>query len=194
MQAIWMRAMSYAEDCFAVLPAALLAGAVYLAARHLWLKRSGRPRLGWGEEGSRLLLVCWLTALLALVWMPGNFWAVLKAKLGGGYPYPYEVQWFSGEFAFVPSFRNLWQAAANGLLYLPLGLLLPVVWKRAGGLSVTAAGLALSLVTELGQPVVGRSFDTADLIVNTLGAAAGYLLFAAARGIASRFHKITQKG
>lgn len=189
MQALWMRAMGYVEDCLNVLPAALMAGVVYLLLRCLWLKRSGRARRGWGEECARLLLVCWLAALLSLVWLPGNFWVILWAKAFEGYSYPIEVPWFRGEFAFVPSFRNLWQTAANGLLYVPLGLLLPVVWKRAGLWKVTAAGLVLSAVTELGQPVVGRNFDTADLIVNTLGAAAGYLIFAAVRSIAITLRK-----
>lgn len=175
MSAIWLRAMSYLEDIMNVIPAAVLAGAIYCAVRLLWLKKAARRRNSWGNELVRLLLVCWLAALLSLVWLPGNFWSVFWMQLRGGYGGELRIQWLSGSFSFVPSFRNLWQTAANALLYVPLGLLLPVVWRR--GWQIPAAGLALSLVTEIVQPVVGRSFDTADLIANTAGTLAGWLLF-----------------
>ena len=79
-----------------------------------------------------------------------------------------------------------WQTAANMVMYLPLGVLLPLVWKDARWYRVTAAGLDLSLVTELVQPVVGRSFDVDDLIANTLGTLVGYGVFAAGRCVLRR--------
>ena len=192
MNAIWLRAMSYLEDILNVVPVSALAGGVYLLIRILWLKKTGRSRKNLANESIRLLLVCWLAAVLALVWVPGNFWGVLRAKLGGGYPYPLEVQWFSGEFALTPSFRNLWQTAANGLLYLPFGMLFPLVWRS--GWQVPAVGLLLSLLMELVQPIVGRSFDTADLIVNMLGTLIGWLLFLLLRLAAPRWVVRCQRG
>ena len=105
------------------------------------------------------------------------------------------IECFQWGVPFTVSFASLvwhalpggpWQVLSNVLLYLPLGLLLPLVWKRASWWRVTAAGLALSLVTELVQPVVGRSFDVDDLIANTLGALAGYGVFALVRLAAPR--------
>lgn len=174
---MWLRAMSYVEDILSVIPAAVLVGALYCIGRFIRLKKGRKPRNSWWNEGVRLLLACYLGALVSLVWLPGNFWTVLWERLrwGGEYAGALHVHWLEGSFTFVPAFHNMWQTAANVLLYIPLGLLLPLVWRR--GWQVPAAGLGLSLVTELVQPLVGRSFDTADLIANTAGTLVGWLLF-----------------
>lgn len=174
---MWLRAMSYVEDILSVIPAAVLVGALYCIGRFIRLKKGRKPRNSWWNEGVRLLLACYLGALVSLVWLPGNFWTVLWERLrwGGEYAGALRVHWLEGSFTFVPAFHNMWQTAANVLLYVPLGLLLPLVWRR--GWQVPAAGLGLSLVTELVQPLVGRSFDTADLIANTAGTLVGWLLF-----------------
>jgi glycopeptide antibiotics resistance protein len=71
-------------------------------------------------------------------------------------------------------------AAANVALFLPLGFLLPLVapwferWWRTVG-----AGLALSAAIELSQvafPGVRRP-DVNDVLMNTLGAAIGFLAY-----------------
>ena len=187
---LYYRIMEYVSDFASILPPVLLAVVVYALARRLWLKRRGLPRNSWGNEGARLLLVCWLAGLLCLVWTPANFWHKLQYLIRYGWPMELANEWFQGGFSFAVSFPSLvwqalsggsWQVLGNVLLYLPLGLLLPLVWKRASWWRVTAAGLALSLVTELIQPVVGRSFDVDDLIANTLGALAGYGVFALVR-------------
>ena len=64
---IYFRIMEYVTDFTSVLPPVLLAAVVYVLARRLWLRRRGEPRKSWANEGVRLLLVCWLTGLLALV-------------------------------------------------------------------------------------------------------------------------------
>jgi glycopeptide antibiotics resistance protein len=71
-------------------------------------------------------------------------------------------------------------AAGNVVLFLPLGFLLPMLaprldlfWRTVG------AGFALSAAIELSQvafPGVRRA-DVNDVLMNTLGAALGYLLY-----------------
>lgn len=192
---LYFKIMEYVFDFASVLPPVLLAAVVYTLARRLWLKRRGRSRNSWGNEGVRLLLVCWLVGLLCLVWTPGNFWHKLVYLIRYGWPMELGSEWFQGGFSFRVTFPEQlmsalsggsWQVLGNVVMYLPLGLLLPLVWGKASWWRVTGLGLALSLVTELVQPVVGRSFDVDDLIANTLGTLVGYGLFAVVRIIMPR--------
>lgn len=78
-----------------------------------------------------------------------------------------------GNFAV---FTNL---AGNVIGFIPLGILVPVIFTsfRSGGL-IVLSGFALSLLVETIQLItkVG-SFDVDDMILNTLGAFLGYLIF-----------------
>ncbi|MBO5523889.1 MAG: VanZ family protein [Roseburia sp.] len=63
----------------------------------------------------------------------------------------------------------------NILMFLPLGFLLPVIWKEFWSFKRTAVfGFALSLAIELSQIFTYRLTDVDDLITNTLGAILGY--------------------
>ena len=64
--------------------------------------------------------------------------------------------------------------AGNLLMFVPMGGFLPLVFPRLQGRKMAAAILLLPLAVELWQPVVGRSFDTDDLICNTLGLLLGW--------------------
>ena len=65
----------------------------------------------------------------------------------------------------------------NILLFVPLGLLLPVMWKEYRSLrSMAITGLLLSLFIEILQIFTFRLTDVDDLITNTAGAVAGYCL------------------
>ena len=75
------------------------------------------------------------------------------------------------------AFLNL---EGNVIGFLPFGFFLPILSRRLrNGAVVTALGFGLSLLVESIQLVfkVG-CFDVDDLILNTLGAAIGYMLFA----------------
>lgn len=68
--------------------------------------------------------------------------------------------------------------ALNVLLFMPLGVLLPLLclwWARLH--RVAAAGLFLSLLIEVSQLLNNRSTDVDDLLMNTLGAVLGFMLF-----------------
>lgn len=65
----------------------------------------------------------------------------------------------------------------NVLLFIPLGILLPVIWPRFDSLkSVLLWVLCFSTLIELMQLFNFRTTDINDLITNTGGAALGYLL------------------
>jgi glycopeptide antibiotics resistance protein len=71
-------------------------------------------------------------------------------------------------------------AAGNVVLFLPLGFLLPMLAPRLGRFwPAVGAGFALSAAIELSQvalPGVRRA-DVNDVLMNTLGAALGHLLY-----------------
>lgn len=75
----------------------------------------------------------------------------------------------------------------NIILFMPLGFLLPAVWKEYRSFKwVTLSGFALSLMIEVLQIFTFRLTDIDDLITNTLGTAAGYYLWRAAKKYARK--------
>lgn len=65
----------------------------------------------------------------------------------------------------------------NAIMFLPFGFLLPVIWKRWRSLRKTGlAGLCMSLLIEVSQLLNFRASDVDDLLANTLGSLAGYIL------------------
>lgn len=66
----------------------------------------------------------------------------------------------------------------NIVLFVPLGFLLPLVWQDFNRISyVFISGLLLSLMVELSQLLNIRSTDIDDLILNTVGAIFGIIIF-----------------
>ncbi len=66
----------------------------------------------------------------------------------------------------------------NILLFVPLGVLLPLIWKEKNKISsVLLGGVGFSALIEVSQLVNFRCPDVDDLIMNTLGAIAGYAVF-----------------
>ena len=77
---------------------------------------------------------------------------------------------------FWVSFLNL---AGNVIGFLPFGFFLPILSRQLrNGVLVTVLGFGLSLLVESIQLIfkVG-CFDVDDLLLNTLGGVAGYLIF-----------------
>ena len=69
-------------------------------------------------------------------------------------------------------------ALLNVALFVPMGLMLPLLWQDLrGGLRTMRTGFALSLGIELLQILSGRATDINDLITNVLGTVIGYGFF-----------------
>ena len=69
-------------------------------------------------------------------------------------------------------------ALLNVALFVPLGVLLPLLWTHFRTMKTTVLfGLGMSLAIELLQILVGRATDINDLITNTLGALLGFGLW-----------------
>ena len=165
------------------------------------------------NEIIRLLTVCWATALICITLTPTEslkeFWiylitpgenpfAAFFPQLIGLPPHS------SGEIDLMPTILYyifsghldwLWWSAKsifphlllNILLYIPLGLALPFIYKKSSLLKIFLTGLSVSFLIEFGQFFIGRESEMDDLICNTLGAVVGYLLYLLVKKLFPKF-------
>lgn len=78
---------------------------------------------------------------------------------------------FSGEIAVIPYVLNI-------VMFLPLGFLVPLIWEQmANPARILELGLGFSIFIEISQLLNIRSTDIDDLLMNTLGALLGFLLY-----------------
>ena len=75
--------------------------------------------------------------------------------------------------------------AGNVVAFMPFGFFLPVIWQRTKHwYTTTLLGFTLSLCIETTQLVMRvGSFDVDDLLLNTAGAFAGYLVYCVLKGV-----------
>lgn len=79
---------------------------------------------------------------------------------------------------FVDLFLCPEQYVLNIILFLPLGFLAPLLWTSWRKENrVVALGFVVSAAIEILQMFCGRATDVDDLLMNTMGAMFGYLLF-----------------
>ena len=104
-----------------------------------------------------------------------EFWLVMRQSFGVEY----------AESLFMASLVNL---AGNIVMFIPLGLLPPLLGKKPGiGWRCPVAAAAAIVAVELVQYLTGLgSADIDDFILNMLGAALGWLIFALGRKILGR--------
>lgn len=73
---------------------------------------------------------------------------------------------------------NSLQYILNIILFVPLGLVIPLLWKRFASLQKTfRISFLFSLTIELSQLFNFRTTDIDDLLMNTLGGVIGFYLF-----------------
>ena len=65
----------------------------------------------------------------------------------------------------------------NLLLFVPLGVLLPLLWNNHGALQNVVCGFLLSMLIECSQLFNHRASDINDLLMNTIGICLGYGIF-----------------
>lgn len=77
----------------------------------------------------------------------------------------------------------IWNVVGNMIMFIPTGIILPVIYKKLDCFwKVIAVGALISLCTELLQlPFPSRASDVDDLILNTLGVAVGYGVYTAVK-------------
>ena len=81
---------------------------------------------------------------------------------------------------FLPMIADFKNTILNIILFVPLGIMLPFLWKKYNTLRETLIfAFSMSLVIELMQILTCRATDINDLIANIIGAVLGYFVFRA---------------
>lgn len=124
------------------------------------------------------IFVDYLTGVLSFTGIPSimdivhNSFGIITPK---GLNFP------SDEINLIPFFwitEGIRPYIENILLFIPLGFMLPCIWKKYEVLWKAAlSGITFSLIIELSQLFNRRITDIDDLLMNTLGTLIGWVIF-----------------
>ncbi len=111
----------------------------------------------------------------------GTFWDLLQNGL------------HEGEINLIPfSSEGAMTYILNVIMFMPLGFLLPLIWPHfREWKKVAVTGIAFSLCIEFCQLFCFRTTDIDDLLMNTAGTLAGYLIWIVFHALA---HKVDGDG
>jgi len=179
---------------FEAVPVTILVGIIYAVYRYFKIKKQRIP-VSLGSEIVRWLFVCYLTGLCYLLFAPRTVFTELYRYILFGY-----VDWgaagsladslhfFTFEFNLVPTVF-LWlngeitigswvksMLIGNLLMFIPMGIFLSLIFKKINNRNIFKIAILIPVVVEIVQPVVGRSFDVDDIIMNFLGILIGYFM------------------
>lgn len=165
-----------------VLPIALLAGLLYGVRR--FARDQSAPA---SRKLFATLFVTYITGLLCLtlfIHLIGGLWYFLFYHQPSGRVY----HWFDGNFDLVPDFFSHFsrENLGNILMFLPFGILYPLSRDHKSWRDTLWAGLLLTIIIELVQPVMGRSFDANDILLNFSGVLFSTTLFFLIRRLVRR--------
>lgn len=168
-----------------VVPITVVLGASYLILRLIYLQKKQIP-IKWSLEIVRTLFICYLTGLANLILVPRNFWSGIWANIFVGYSGS-EIELFDGTFNFTPIVFKVisgeltlgsWvktMLAGNFLMFIPMGFFLPLAASKMDFKKILKIAIVVPIIVEIIQPIVGRSFDIDDIILNFAGIMIGYL-------------------
>ena len=114
----------------------------------------------------------WVGVFLLYIWL-----AMFVAGFGSLWELFFDPDGFHPDVNVVPfaSF-DIINGILNAIMFLPLGFLLPLIWKNYRSLGkIALTGLLFSFIIELSQLTNNRAADINDLMMNTLGAVLGGL-------------------
>ena len=154
-----------------MLPAAVLLLPIYCFLNRLYFHDVRKSTVYW-------LFSCYLCTIYVLVGLPNVTYIRPELNLN-----------LLPLIGIIDDWKN---SILNVLLFIPLGIALPILWKPFKSLKATVfSGFSLSLIIELLQILTFRTTDINDLITNTTGTFLGFLcskvllrIFPSAKGIA----------
>lgn len=167
------------------LSAELVFTAVWLLSRFLVWKRQGS--INWKREAVLLLMYINLAVIIRYVFFPRTLadGRVQPLVFDPATAFPFRINLVP--FVHLFDYDNvrdiIWNMVGNMAMLIPSGIILPVVYRKLGSFWKVAGVCALiSLCIEILQlPFASRATDIDDLILNVLGAAVGYGIYAAVR-------------
>ena len=149
--------------------------AIYLLIRAAVSIRS--RKIDWKRERLHILMYINLLVILYFTFSPLvlDFEEIFNCRINL-LPFVYLTDYESRTHMILNIFGNI-------LMFVPTGIILPVLYKRLDNFfKVALTGFLISFAIEIFQlPFVERTSDVDDLILNTLGVAIGYVVFIIAR-------------
>ena len=144
---------------------------IYLLVRAIVSIRS--KKLDWKREKLHMLMYINLLVIFSFTFSP--------LVLDTGRLFDFRVNFIP--FLYLTDYDNsthmYLNVAGNILMFIPTGILLPVLYKRLDkAYKVVGTGFLISLAIEILQlPFADRASDVDDLLMNTFGVIIGYVLF-----------------
>lgn len=147
----------------------------------VWIKQR---RLDWKREVILLLMYINLAVIIRFVFFPralaDGHVQPLVFEAAEMLPLRINLMPLVHLFEYGSVRDMIWNVAGNTAMFIPSGIILPVVYKKLNSFwKVIAVGALISLCIELLQlPFASRASDIDDLLLNTLGVAVGYGIYA----------------
>ena len=155
----------------------------------IWVKRKS---IDWKREAILLLMFINLAVIIRFVFFPRELidGHIQPLVFDAAKMFPLRINVRPLVFLFdYDNIRDIvWNVAGNSTMFIPTGIILPVLYKRLNTFwKVVAAGALISLCIETLQlPFASRASDVDDLILNTLGVAVEYGIYVAIKRIGRR--------
>lgn len=182
-----------------VFPLALTVSTVYMLSRHNKARNNKVELENIYVESAKLIFVFYFAALVGLKMTTPNFWSHLWGFIfHGRFDLSFQ-DFFSGAFSFRPTIiflltgrmtSGVWVKTlliGNIIMFIPFGLLLPLIREQKTFRYVIKCCFLVSLIMEILQPILGRSFDIDDILCNVIGAIIGFCIFTVARNVSFAF-------
>ena len=172
------------------LTAELIFAAVWLIIRTcIWVKQK---RIDWKREAVLLLMFVNLAVIIRFVFFPrglvNGHVQVLVFDPSSVFPLRINLKPLVHLFDYESVRDIVWNVAGNAAMFIPTGIVLPIVYRKLDSFGkAIAAGALISLCIEILQlPFASRASDIDDLILNTIGVAVGYGIYVAVKRIGKR--------
>ena len=163
------------------LPAVLLTTLIFAGVRWLLIRRGILHRRSVPHEAAVIIFACYAAVVLSLTFLPLPYWGFWFSPMPSYYEFNSNLlAMLRGEYTTGRWGQTM--LIANMLMFVPLGFLMPVLWRQKWWQTLLII-LTATLCIELIQPFFARSFDVDDIILNFAGGAIGLLLSAVPRAL-----------
>lgn len=170
---------------FQVVPITVIVAVIYIILRRNYLKKKNAS-VNFLNELILVLFISYLTGLFNLVLVPANLWSDIWNFIFYGQLSFENIHLFEFNYNFVPTFfliiRGEFEIGSwiklmlfgNIIMYIPLGIFIALVFRKINMKNIFPTAILIPIVIELLQPLIGRSFDIDDIIMNFLGILLGF--------------------
>ena len=160
---------------FGIVQLMIIVVVVYIIINSIFIKKSREFNIS--REFVKFMFLVYFFGVLA--YTAGGFYIDLRPDRMtlssiNFIPMVETIKMFTGE-----NLNNaLHQVIGNFIMFIPLGMFLPVLYKGCNKiLKIAGISFMCTFIIEFNQWIGGRGADVDDLIINTLGGITGYLIY-----------------